>query len=76
MKLRIRHLSVFVFAGMLTVASVLVARGAEGSFERTVKVTGPVELDVTTGSGNIDVRTGDASSVHVRATIRVHNRSG
>lgn len=76
MKLRIRHLSVFVFAAVLTMASVLVAGGAEGSFERTLKVTGPVELDVTTGSGNIDVRTGDAATVRVHGVIRVNDRWG
>ena len=76
MKLRIRHLSMFVFAAMLTMASVLMARGAEGSFERTLKVTGPVELDVTTGSGNIEIRTGDAATVRVHGIIRVHDRWG
>ena len=35
MKLNTRNLSVFVFAAMLTMASVLVARGVEGSFDRT-----------------------------------------
>ncbi len=44
--------------------------GAEGSFERTLKVTGPVELDVSTGSGHINVRTGDSTSVRVRGTIK------
>ncbi|MFQ5926253.1 MAG: DUF4097 domain-containing protein [Terriglobia bacterium] len=43
---------------------------AEGSFERTLKVTGAVDLEVTTGSGHITVRTGDASSVQVRGTIK------
>lgn len=43
---------------------------AEGSFERTLQVTGPVELEVTTGSGSIAVRTGEAATVHVRGTIR------
>lgn len=43
---------------------------SEGHFERTLKVTGPVELDVGTGSGSINVRTGDASSVRVSGTIR------
>lgn len=46
------------------------ALGAEGSFERALKVTGAVELDVKTGAGSIDVRTGNASSVQVRGTIR------
>ncbi len=43
---------------------------AEGHFERTLKVTGPVELDVLTGAGSITVRTGEASSVQVKGTIK------
>jgi DUF4097 and DUF4098 domain-containing protein YvlB len=43
---------------------------AEGSFQRTLKVTGPVDLDVSTGSGNITVRTGDEGSVRISGTIR------
>ncbi len=76
MKLRIRDLWVFVFAAMLTMASVLVARGVEGSFDRTLKVTGPVELDITTGSGNIEIRTGDAATVRVHGIIHVSDRWG
>jgi DUF4097 and DUF4098 domain-containing protein YvlB len=44
---------------------------AEGSFERTLNVTGPVDLDVQTGSGRIEVRAGGASAVVIRASIRV-----
>lgn len=43
--------------------------GAEGHFERSLKVTGLVDLDVATGSGGISVRTGDASTVRVYGTI-------
>jgi urease beta subunit len=46
---------------------------AEGSFDRTLKVTGPVQLDVSTGSGSIRVRPGSAGSVHVVGTIRAHD---
>ena len=46
------------------------ARAAEGSFDRTLKVSAPVSLDVRTGSGNIRVRQGDASSVVIHAEIR------
>jgi len=45
-------------------------QAAEGSFDRSLKVTGPVEIEVTTGSGHIDVRTGDSSTVHVHGTIK------
>jgi len=47
------------------------AEDAEGSFERTLSVTGPVDLDVQTGSGHIEVRAGGASAVVIRAAIRV-----
>ncbi|PYU97983.1 MAG: hypothetical protein DMG26_19860 [Acidobacteria bacterium] len=58
-------------AALLFVATTAVARAAaEGSFERTLKVTGPLELDVSTGAGHIDVRTGDSSTVRIRGTIR------
>jgi DUF4097 and DUF4098 domain-containing protein YvlB len=43
---------------------------AEGRFERHLTVTGPVDLDLRTGSGGIDVRTGDATTVHVFARIK------
>ena len=43
---------------------------AEGSFERTLKVSGPVNLDVTTGSGRINVRAGEPGTVRVLGTIR------
>jgi hypothetical protein len=44
---------------------------AEGSFDRTLKVSGAVNLTVTTGAGSITVRPGDTSTVHVSAKIRV-----
>jgi hypothetical protein len=44
---------------------------AEGSFDRTLKVTGSVDLTVSTSSGTIAVHSGDASTVHVTARIRV-----
>jgi DUF4097 and DUF4098 domain-containing protein YvlB len=46
-------------------------KAAEGSFDRTLKVSGAVDLTVSTGAGSITVRPGDASSVHVSAKIRV-----
>lgn len=47
-----------------------------GSFERTLTVTGPVDLKVETGSGSITVRTGDAATVRVVAQIRANTLSG
>lgn len=48
-----------------------VAFAAEGHFQRTLQVTGPVDLSVQTGSGAIAVRTGGESAVEVQGTIRV-----
>ena len=38
---------------------------AEGTFERTLAVNGPVDLSVRTGSGSIQIRTGSGQSVQV-----------
>jgi hypothetical protein len=40
-----------------------------GSFDRTLTVSGPVDLDVATGSGHITVRPGSTNNVHVHAVI-------
>jgi hypothetical protein len=61
--------------GILTLAAMVLcltapARAVEGRFERTLQVSGAVELDVQTGSGSIDVHTGDSSTVRVTGTIR------
>jgi DUF4097 and DUF4098 domain-containing protein YvlB len=62
-----------VVALLLTTVSAR-ASAAEGSFDRTLKVTGAVELDVSTGSGRIEVRAGDSSTVHIHGTIRANTR--
>lgn len=45
----------------------------EGKFERTLAVSGPVDLDVTTGSGRIEVRVGSSSVVQVYGLIRARD---
>ncbi|HEV8181316.1 MAG TPA: DUF4097 family beta strand repeat-containing protein [Candidatus Angelobacter sp.] len=44
-----------------------------GHFERTLQVSGAVELDVYSGSGNINVHQGGAGSVSVTAKIHSNN---
>lgn len=72
MKAHLRHLISLSAAVCFAIAASAPARAysAEGSFDRTLKVTGAVDLDVTTGSGNIDVRSGSSGAVHVRGKIR------
>jgi DUF4097 and DUF4098 domain-containing protein YvlB len=46
------------------------AAAAEGSFQRALQVTGPVHLDLTTGSGDVEVHTGNSNQVRVTGHIR------
>lgn len=45
----------------------------EGKFERTLKVTGEVDLTVSTGSGSINTRVGSSDTVQVSAIIRARS---
>ncbi len=49
---------------------------AEGSFDRTLHVTGTVNLQIETGSGSINVRTGNSSEVRVTGHIRSNDWLG
>jgi hypothetical protein len=56
---------------LATFASAAAARAeAQGHFERTLTVSGPVDMDVETGSGSINVRPGAAGRVEIHADIR------
>jgi DUF4097 and DUF4098 domain-containing protein YvlB len=46
----------------------------QGTFEKTFQVSGPVDLEVQTRSGDIIVRNGPAGSVAIRAKIFVPDR--
>jgi len=63
-------------AVMVSVAAMAVAANAsvQGSFERTYPVSGAVDLQVLTRSGDIMVRSGPAGSVTVRGKIHVGDR--
>lgn len=47
----------------------------QGRFERTLTVSGPVDLSVRTGSGDIDIRVGTSDSVQVIGRITAGRRS-
>ena len=59
-----------VIATLFCLQALPAAAAAEGSFQRTLQVTGPVHMDLTTGSGNVRVRTGNAGQVQVTGRIR------
>ena len=65
-----KKLQISTIALLLVLSSAAWA-SAEGSFDRTLKVSGHVDLDVQSGSGNITVHPGDSSSVVVRGHIKV-----
>jgi putative adhesin len=55
---------IFVFAAGL------LAGGQEGSFEKSLTVSGTVDLDVKTDSGGITVRQGSAGTVRIHAILK------
>jgi hypothetical protein len=49
------------------------ANGVEGSFDRQLTVSGPLELEVGSGSGDIVVHTGPAGAIQIKGRIRASN---
>jgi len=49
---------------------------SEGSFQRTLQVTGPVSIDLITGSGSVNVRTGSSGQVQITGRVKVTNWFG
>jgi hypothetical protein len=64
-----------ITVGVLLSSSILIARPSaiQGSFERSLKVSGPVDLEVSTGSGDIAVRPSEAGAVRIRGKIHAHD---
>jgi len=60
-------------------AGAAAAQRAEGRFDRTLNVSGPLDFEVSTGSGSIDIRRGAANVVEIHGRIQAGNgwwRSG
>jgi DUF4097 and DUF4098 domain-containing protein YvlB len=75
-RLRSWALTAFVVGTFASLNSVPASASSEGSFQRTLQVTGPVNLDLSTGSGNVTVRTGSSSQVQVTGHIKANNWFG
>ena len=75
MRFAIRSLIATFFLTTLVLTSTA-ALGAEGSFDRTLQVTGAVNLQIETGSGSITVRTGSSNEVRIAGHIRATNWFG
>ncbi len=65
-----RHLAVFL---LILAVPVLVFARAEEQFDRTLQVSGSVNLDLTTGSGDVTIKTGGSNQVMVRGRVRSNN---
>jgi DUF4097 and DUF4098 domain-containing protein YvlB len=68
--MRLTYAAALAFAGLAFQAA---AAEREGSFDRTLTVSGAVDLNVETSSGRIEVRPGDTSSVRIHGVIRMQN---
>lgn len=62
---------VLATALVVLASTVAFARSPQGSFERTLSVSGPVDLEVLTRSGDVTVRAGSSGSVVIRGKIYV-----
>lgn len=66
-----------VCAAMLAVlllTTTLFAAAPQGTFEKTLQVSGPVDLEVLTRSGDVTIRAGSAGSVQIHGKIFIGNR--
>ena len=59
---------------VLFASTAVFASTPQGTFERTLSVSGPVDLEVLTHSGDVTVRTGPSGSVLIRGKIFVSDR--
>ncbi len=59
---------------VLFTSTALFASTPQGSFEKTLQVSGPVDLEVLTRSGDVTIRAGSSGSVFIRGKIYVGDR--
>lgn len=57
---------------VLAISSAAFAADSTGSFDRSLSVSGPVDLEAVTDAGGITIRTGAPGTVHVHATLRAN----
>jgi len=59
-----------VSVALVCLQSLPAAAAAEGSFPRPLQVTGAVNVELTTGSGSVHVRTGSSNQVQITGHIK------
>lgn len=73
---RHRTTAIAVLAAIALVPACAEAQRAEGSFQRTLTVSGPLDIDVVTGSGRIDIRPGPEGQVEITGRIEAQDGWG
>ena len=61
-----------LFAAAVTLPGCGVAASEQGSFDRTLTVSGPARLELANGSGSVQITGGPPGKVHIHAEVRVH----
>jgi Putative adhesin len=71
-----RHTKLAALSTAILTATLLLGCGSEpgskGAFDRTFSVNGPLRLDMTTGSGDVQVRVGTSGEVRVYGEIHAN----
>src|SRR5215467_15043681 len=62
-----------LFAVALAVAACGTGVAAQGSFDRTYTVSGPIRLDLANASGSVRITGSTDNKVHVHGEIRAHS---
>ncbi len=68
------RVSVIAALVILFASTAAFASTPQGTFERTLQVSGPVDLEVLTHSGDVTVRAGSSGSILIRGKIYVGDR--
>jgi DUF4097 and DUF4098 domain-containing protein YvlB len=71
-KTKFRRAGLYIFTVLFLAAAFCNSAfaAAEGSFQRILSVNGAVNLEITTGSGDVRVRTGTGNQVQINGRIR------
>jgi hypothetical protein len=73
---RYRPTAMAILAAIVLLPAFAEAQRVEGSFQRTLTVSGPSDIEVVTGSGRIDVRPGPAGRIEISGRIQAHDGWG
>jgi|SRR3984885_2263935 len=68
------RLSLIAALVVLCASAAAFASTPQGTFEKTLQVSGPVDLEVFTHSGDVTVRAGSSGSIFIRGKIYVGDR--